>query len=100
MAVFFLVASVGAFLWLFNMYNYTAVAFPTRVRSVAFAWTDGLAHLGAWAGITLSGPLYLLGPNHLGWIAFIVLPGALVPALLIRNWGINQRSVVLEQVST
>ena len=100
MAVFYTLGSIGGGLWLFNMYNYTAVSFPTRMRSMAFSWTDGLAHLGAWGGITLSGTLFLMGPNHLGWILFMVLPGALLPSLLIRLWGIRQRSAILEQIST
>ena len=87
-------------LFLFNLHNYTAVAYPTRIRSKAFAWTDGLGHLGAWAGVTLLGPLYAAGPNHLGWIFWIVVPGAIVPALLIRTMGIRQSRAVLEQVST
>lgn len=100
MAVSFTIARIGTMLWLFNMYNYTAVSFPTRIRSVAFAWTDGLGHLGAWAGVTIIGLLYQIGPNHLGWILFIVVPGALVPGLLIRGAGIRQAQAVLEQVST
>jgi putative MFS transporter len=99
-AVFFTISRVGVALWLFNLYNYTAVAYPTRIRSRAFAWTDGLGHLGAWAGVTLLGPLYALGPNHLGWILWILVPGALLPATLIRTFGIKQAGVVLEQVST
>jgi len=67
---------------------------------MAFSWTDGLAHLGAWGGITLTRALYLMGPNHLGWILFMVLPGALISSLLIRVWGIRQRSAILEQVET
>lgn len=90
---------IGTALFLFNMYNYTAIAFPTRIRSAAFAWTDGLGHLGAWAGVTSLGPLYQLGPNHLGWILFIVVPGALVPAILIKSFGINQSERVLEEVA-
>ena len=100
MAVAFTTGRIGTFLWLFNMYNYTAVAFPTRIRSVAFAWTDGLGHLGAWAGVTLIGLLYGLGPNHLGWMLFIIVPGALLPGLLIRAFGMRQAGAVLEQVST
>lgn len=100
MALFYTLGSIGGGLWLFNMYNYTAVSFPTRMRSMAFSWTDGLGHLGAWGGITLSGVLFLIGPNHLGWILFMVVPGALIPSLLIRLWGIRQRSAILEQVST
>ncbi len=99
-AVFVPLAGIGTGLWLFNLYNYTAVSYPTRIRATAFAWTDGLGHLGAWAGVTLLGPLYLLGPNHLGWILWILIPGALLPAILIRTFGIKQAGVVLEQVST
>ncbi|HSU06981.1 MAG TPA: MFS transporter [Acetobacteraceae bacterium] len=99
-AVCYVISRIGTGLFLFNLYNYTAVAYPTRIRSVAFAWTDGLGHLGAWAGVTLLGPLYVLGPNHLGWVLWIVLPGALLPALLIRGLGIRQARAVLEQVST
>jgi MFS family permease len=98
--IFYALSRVGTGLWLFNLYNYTAVAYPTRIRAVAFAWTDGLGHLGAWAGVTLLGPLYQLGPDHLGWILWIVVPGSLVPALLIRSFGIRQAKAVLEQVST
>ncbi|MGH7153828.1 MAG: MFS transporter [Acetobacteraceae bacterium] len=99
-AVCYIISRIGTGLFLFNLYNYTAVAYPTRIRSAAFAWTDGIGHLGAWAGLTLLGPLYLFGPDHLGWILWIVLPGSLLPALLIRSFGIRQARAVLEQVST
>ncbi len=100
MATCVVIGRICTTLFLFNLYNYTAVSFPTRIRSVAFAWTDGLGHLGAWAGVTLTGPLYQIGPNHLGWLLFIVIPGALLPAFLIRGFGIKQSRAVLEQVST
>jgi MFS family permease len=100
MATCVVIGRVCTTLFLFNLYNYTAVSFPTRIRSVAFAWTDGLGHLGAWAGVTLTGYLYPLGPNHLGWLLFVILPGALLPAVLIRGFGIRQSRAVLEQVST
>ena len=98
-AICYIISRIGTGLFLFNLYNYTAVAYPTRIRAVAFAWTDGLGHLGAWGGVTLLGPLYLFGPNHLGWILWIVIPGALLPAVLIRGLGIKQAGAVLEQVS-
>ena len=41
-----------------------------------------------------------MGPNHLGWILWIIVPGALLPAALIRYMGIRQSGAVLEQVST
>ena len=62
-AGFFVLSRIGVSLWLFNLYNYTAVANPTRIRAAAFAWTDGLEHLGACGGTTLLGPLYARGPN-------------------------------------
>ncbi|MFL5284227.1 MAG: hypothetical protein ACJ8AW_25355 [Rhodopila sp.] len=34
---------IGTGLFLFNLYNYTAIAYPTRIRSKAFAWW------GTWA---------------------------------------------------
>jgi len=94
-----LMSRVGLYLFLFNLYNYTAMAFPTRIRSAAVAWTDGLGHLGAWVGITSLGPLYQWGPNHLGWFLFIIIPGALVPGLLIKIFGIKQSDRVLEEIS-
>jgi putative MFS transporter len=100
MAACVIIGRICTTLFLFNLYNYTAVSFPTRIRSVAFAWTDGLGHLGAWAGVTLLGPLYQVGPNHLGWLLFVITPGALLPAVLIRGFGIRQSRAVLEQVST
>jgi MFS family permease len=99
-AAFFVLSRIGVGLWVFNLYNYTAVAYPTRIRATAFAWTDGLGHLGAWGGVTLLGPLYTWGPNHLGWFLWLLIPGSLLPAFLIRAFGIRQAGVVLEQVST
>ena len=99
-AVFFVVSRIGVGLWLFNLYNYTAVAYPTRIRAAAFAWTDGLGHLGAWGGVTLLGPLYAWGPNHLGWFLWLLVPGSLIPAIVIKTFGIKQSRVILEQVST
>jgi MFS family permease len=99
-AAFFIVSRIGVSLWLFNLYNYTAVAYPTRIRAGAFAWTDGLGHLGAWGGVTLLGPLYGWGPNHLGWFLWLLIPGALIPAIVIRTFGIKQARAILEQVST
>jgi MFS family permease len=98
-AGFYCIGRVGTGLWLFNLYNYTAVAYPTRIRAIAFAWTDGLGHLGAWGGVTLLGPLYAWGPNHLGWILWILIPGSVIPALVIRFFGIKQSRTVLEHVS-
>ncbi len=100
MAVFYVVGAVAAGPWLFNMYNYTAVAFPTRVRSIAFGAADGLGHIGALIGVSLLGSLYLVGPNHLGWILAITLAGAILPSLVVRAGRVPPREAILEEVST
>ena len=46
-AVCDVISRIGTGLFLFNLYNYTAVAYPTRIRAIDFALTDGLGHLGA-----------------------------------------------------
>jgi len=99
MSIGYILSRIGTSLFLFNLYNYTAICFPTRIRSVAFAWTDGLGHIGAWVGVTSLGPLYQIGTNHLGWLAFIAIPGALLPGFLIWMFGIRQSERVLEEVA-
>jgi hypothetical protein len=37
--------------------------------------------------------------GFIGWYAYIMVPGALVPALLVACFGINQRRAILEQIS-
>ena len=99
-AAFFVLSRIGVALWLFNLYNYTAVSYPTRLRAAAFAWTDGLGHLGAWGGVTLLGPLYAWGPKDRGGFVRRRSPGSLIPGFGIRACGIKQSGAVLEQVST
>lgn len=99
LVLFYWLAGVGEVIWLWNMYGYTANAFPTRLRAIGTGWTDGLGHLGAWGGSVLAGTLFTVGPDHLGWILLVTIPGAIVPALLIRGFGLRQRKAVLEQLS-
>jgi putative MFS transporter len=100
LVVFYLISASGAVIWIVNMYGYTANAFPTRLRATGTGWTDGIGHIGAWLGAVLAGELFVVGPDHLGWILMIIIPGALLPALLIFFFGLNQRGAVLEQLST
>lgn len=88
--------------WLFNMYNYTASAYPTRLRATGVGLTDGLGHLGSIFGPVLAGWLFAATAYaaHAGWYAYVTIPGALLPAGLIWWWGINQRRAILEQIST
>lgn len=97
---FGILGSISASQWLFNMYNYTAVSYPTRVRAAGVGMSDGIGHIGAWAGAQVASTFYAMGPNHLGWFVMVTIPGAIVPALLIRVAGIKQRHAVLEQLST
>jgi putative MFS transporter len=87
--------------WLFSMYNYTAASYPTRLRATGTGLTDGVGHLGAVFGPILAGWLYAgtAYAGHAGWFAYIAIPGALIPALLIGTMGINQRRAVLEHIS-
>ena len=72
-AGFFVLSRIGVSLWLFNLYNYTAVAYPTRIRATAFAWTDGL---GIWApgGVNLARPHSMHGPEPSGLVSVAADP--------------------------
>lgn len=87
--------------WLFNMYNYTAAAYPTRLRATGTGLTDGLGHLGSIFGPLVAGALFASTAvaGHVGWYLYVTIPGALLPAALIGWRGINQRRAVLEQIS-
>ncbi|HEX8005767.1 MAG TPA: MFS transporter, partial [Trebonia sp.] len=50
--------SAGGYLWLFNMYTYTAVAYPTGIRSVGTGWTDGFGHVGSMVSPLIIGALF------------------------------------------
>lgn len=93
---------LGSALWLFNMYNYTSAAYPTRLRSTATGITDGLGHLGA-----IFGPVVVVGLGDMtsghgfyGFMLYCAIAGALVPALLLWFLGMSQRGAVLEEVAT
>jgi MFS family permease len=87
--------------WLFNMYNYTAAAYPTRLRATGTGLTDGLGHLGSIFGPLIAGALYEASAayGHIDWYLYVTIPGALLPAALIAWRGINQRRAILEQIS-
>ena len=89
-------------LWLFNMYNYTTQAFPTRLRSAGYAWSNGVGHTAAVWGPMLIAPLFAstADQGHWGWILWITVGGALLPSLLIGRFGIRQRNQTLEETST
>ena len=87
---------------LFNLYNYSAASYPTRLRTTGVGMTDGLGHLGAIFGPIIVGALYVATAHvgFAGWFAYITIVGCLIPASLLVTYGINQRRAVLEQIST
>jgi MFS family permease len=87
---------------IFNLYNYSAASYPTRLRTTGVGMTDGLGHIGAVFGPIVAGALYAAttGVGFVGWFAWITIFGALIPALLLVGFGINQRRAILEQIST
>jgi MFS family permease len=90
---------VGSFLS--NMYNYTATAYPTRLRTLGVGWTDGVGHAGAVAGPLIAGQFYALTAthNHWTWFFWFAFIGSFIPGLIIFRYGIRQRSAVLEEIS-
>ena len=81
---FYLIASVGAILWLWSMYVYIPNNYPTRMRSLGTGWTDGVGHLGAWGGVLIAGQLFvILDPRN--FILFITIPCALRPRRPARD---------------
>jgi putative MFS transporter len=102
-AVLISIATPFAGIWLFTTYNYTSAAYPTRVRSVGTGWTDGVGHLGTIVGTSLLvGRLFAwtAGHGYYGWILYVTLAGAIFPSLILAKWGMNQKSGVLEELST
>jgi MFS family permease len=91
----------AAMVLLFNLYNYTAASYPTRLRATGMGSTDGIGHLGAVFGPIVAGALFAAtaGSAFVGWFAYITIPGALIPAFLVAWFGINQRRAILEQIS-
>jgi MFS family permease len=91
----------GETAWLFSMYNYTAASYPTRLRATGTGLTDGFGHLGAIFGPIVAGALFTATATtgHVGWFAYIIIPGAIIPAALIFLRGINQRGAILEHIS-
>jgi MFS family permease len=56
---------------IFNLYNYSAASYPTRLRTTGVGMTDGLGHLGAIFGPIVVGALYAATAmvGYVGWFA-------------------------------
>jgi MFS family permease len=102
-ATLLIISTPMASIWLFSCYNYTAAAYPTRVRSVGTGWTDGVGHLGTIVGTSLLvGRLFAWTADHsyYGWILYVTIAGAIFPSLLLLRFGMRQKGGVLEELST
>jgi len=93
-----ILVNAGGYLWLFNMYTYTAVAYPTGIRSVGTGWTDGFGHIGSMISPLIIGALFTAtaGAGYIGFFGYVIIPGALLPALLLVHFGMDQKGVSLE----
>jgi putative MFS transporter len=98
LVTFYLISGVGAILWLWSMYIYIPINYPTRMRALGTGWTDGVGHLGAWGGVLIAGALYTVA-NPRPFILFITIPCALLPAVLLAIFGTNQRQHTLEEMT-
>jgi len=60
-----------------------------------------VGHLGAIFGPIVAGALFAAttANGFVGWYAYIIIPGALLPAVLVAWFGINQRRAILEHIS-
>ena len=96
--VFYSLSLVGVTLWLWSMYVYIPQNYPTRMRALGTGWTDGVGHLGAWAGVLIAGGLFTVAAPG-GFFLFVTIPCALLPAALIAIFGKNQRGQALEELS-
>jgi MFS family permease len=97
------IAGIGSRYWLYSMYIYTPACFPTRIRSVALGWTDGVGHLGSLAGPIFLGGLYAAVAGSFknpGLYLYLAIPGAIIPGFIIGLLGPRQKEAVLEQLST
>ena len=88
--VLYIALATGEVIFLWNMYAYVPLNFPTRMRGLGTGWTDGVGHLGAWGGVLLCGQVFTAAAP-LGWILLVTIPGALLPGVMVGFFGIRQR---------
>ena len=95
------ITSIAAGVFITNLYNYTASAYPTRVRSVGTGWTDGVGHGGAVAGPLIAGALFAVtaSNNHIAWFLWFTIAGSLAPGFMLLFLGMKQKRAVLEVIS-
>jgi MFS family permease len=95
------ITSIAAGTFIANLYNYTASAYPTRVRSVGTGGTDGVGHAGAVAGPLIASALFAVTAfsHHIAWFLWFTIAGSLLPGFLLLGLGMKQKRAVLEVIS-
>jgi putative MFS transporter len=96
--ILYIAVLTGEVIFLWNMYAYVPLNFPTRFRGLGTGWTDGVGHLGAWGGVLIAGALFNV-TAPLGFFLFITIPCALLPGLLLAIFGKRQRDQALEELA-
>jgi MFS family permease len=96
--VLYIAVLTGEVIFLWNMYAYVPLNFPTRMRGLGTGWTDGVGHLGAWGGVLLCGHVFMAADPK-GWVLLVTIPGALLPGFLVGFFGVRQRRRALEELS-
>jgi|HubBroStandDraft_3_1064219.scaffolds.fasta_scaffold04344_2 MFS family permease len=95
------VMQLGEYIFFMNLYSYTALSYPTRLRSAGTGWTDGIGHCGSTLSPLIAGPLFTAtaASMNYGWFIWILLPGTFIPGLLIMIFGKRQSGRPLEMLA-
>jgi putative MFS transporter len=96
--ILYIAVLTGEVIFLWNMYAYVPLNFPTRFRGLGTGWTDGVGHLGAWGGVLLCGHVFVADAPR-NWVLLVTIPGALLPGFLVGFFGVRQRRRALEELS-
>src|SRR5215467_6259061 len=64
-------------------------------------WTDGFGHVGSIVSPLIVGALFTAtaSADYIGFFAYVIIPGALLPGLLLARFGIDHRAAPLETVT-
>jgi MFS family permease len=92
------IMQLGEYIFFMNLYSYTALSYPTRLRSAGTGWSDGIGHCGSALSPLVAGPLFTAtaAAMNYGWFIWILLPGTFIPGLLILMFGKRQGGRALE----
>jgi MFS family permease len=93
-----IIMQLGEYIFFMNLYSYTALSYPTRLRSAGTGWTDGVGHCGSALSPLVAGPLFTAtaASMNYGWFIWILLPGTFIPGVLIAVFGNRQSGRALE----